>query len=265
MLKQKKGSGWPNDSKKVKAADEKVILFQYFAGPRIEKDARAIKATEKKPVKEFKEWVYRRYEPYLRKYTHQTGHWKDERVKKYKLKGKKVPQNHLVLATHTHLAVLSIINDPKQFEQELQIWDLYMKTMNKDGSFPLEAHRGAKAFMYTGRTIMGLLKLAHIAELQGIDLWSRTYKKDWQNLHHAISVFLDALNKNKIIYKHAKINHSAGSNKKYKEQEFKYFPKEISCYTNYKKKYTDKSNNKKLENLTFEKKNCKDTKNKRRK
>ena len=143
--------------------------------PMIENYAIALKATGKKPVKGFKEWFYRRYEPYLRYYTHQTGNWKDERLKKYKLKGKKVPQNHVLLTTHTHLAVLSIINEPEQFEQELQIWDLYMKTMNKDGSFPLEAHRGAKAFMYTGRTIMGLLKLAHIAELQGIDPVSYTH------------------------------------------------------------------------------------------
>ena len=257
FLKPKNWSGWPHDSKKVKSSAETFIFFHYFAGPMIENYAIALKATEKKPVKEFKEWFYRRYEPYLRKYTHQTGHWKDERVKKYKLKGKKVPQNHLLLATHTHLAVLSIINDPEKFEQELQIWDLYMKTMNKDGSLPFEADRGAKAFMYTGRTIMGLLKLAHLAEIQGIDLWSRTYKKDWQNLHHAISFFLDALNKNKIIYKHAKINESAGSNKKYKEQEFKYFPTEISFYTYYKKKFPNHPNIKKFENLTFDKKTCK--------
>ena len=54
--------------------------------------------------------------------------------------------------------------------------------MNKDGSFPFEAERGAKALMYTGRTIMGLIKAAHMAELQGIDLWSRTYKKDGQKI-----------------------------------------------------------------------------------
>ena len=257
FLKPHNWNGWPHDSKKIKSSGEVFIYNHYFAGPMIENYAIALKATGKKPVDGFKEWFYRRYEPNLRYYTHQTGHWKDARLKKFKLKGKKVPQNHHLLITHVHLAALSIINDAEKFETELDIWDLYMKTMNKDGSLPFEADRGAKALMYTGRTIMGLLKIAHMAEIQGVDLWSRKYKKDWQNLHHAINFFLDALSKNKIIYKHAKINQSSGNTTNYKKQDFRWFPTEISFYTYYKKKFPNHPNIKKFENLTFDKKTCK--------
>ena len=256
-LKPNNWDGWPHDSKKIKSSTNVFTFNHLIVGPMIENYAIALKATGKKPVEGFKEWFYRRYEPNLRYYTHQTGNWKDVRLTKYKLKGKKVPQNHIVLATNLHLSALSIMNDAENFEKELEIWDLYMRTMNKDGSFPLEAARGAKAIMYTGRSIMALLKLAHIAEIQGIDLWGRKYKKDWQNLHHAISFFLDTLNKNKIIYKHAKINESAGDTRKYKNQDFRWFPTEISFYTYYKKKFPNHPNIKKFENLTFDKKTCK--------
>ena len=53
----------------------------------------------------------------------------------------------------------------------------------------LFAHRGAKAIMYTGRSIMALLKLAHIAEIQGIDLWGRKYKKDWDEFYSKYDSF----------------------------------------------------------------------------
>ena len=72
-----------------------------------------------------------------------------------------------------HLATLSILNESKSFEKELELWDLYLKTMTKKGAFPLEAQRGAHAIGYTAKSIMGLIKMAHIAEVQGYDLWER--------------------------------------------------------------------------------------------
>ena len=54
----------------------------------LESYAIALKATGKKPVDGLEEWFYRRYEPYLRYYTHQTGYHKDPKWKKFK--GKKI-------------------------------------------------------------------------------------------------------------------------------------------------------------------------------
>ena len=61
-----------------------------------------------------------------------------------------------------HLATLSILNDSKGFEKELELWDLYLRTMTKQGAFPLEAQRGAHAISYTAKSIMGLMKMAQI-------------------------------------------------------------------------------------------------------
>ena len=95
--------------------------------------------------------------------------------------------------------------------------------MNKDGSFPLEAERGAKSLSYQAKTIMGLFKTAHMAEIQGYDLWNKKLDKDWQNLHHAITFLLNGFEDQSTVWKYAKKNQSAGNTKKYKEQDLRYF------------------------------------------
>ena len=106
--------------------------------------------------------------------------------------------------------------------------------MTKSGAFPLEAQRGAHAIGYTAKTIMGLIKMAHIAEIQGYNLWDRKYKKEYQNLHYAIEFLLKAINNNKLIWKYAKLNESVGSANKYKKTYSKHFPSELSFYSFYK-------------------------------
>ena len=246
---------WPHPAKKVKNSDEVFLFEKYYAGSLLESYAIALKATGKKPVDGLEEWFYRRYEPYLRYYIHQTGYHKDPKWKKFK--GKKVPQNHLLEMSNMHLSLLSILNNAEKFEQELEIWDLYMTTMNKDGSFPLEAERGAKSLSYQAKTIMGLFKTAHMAEIQGYDLWNKKLDKDWQNLHHAITFLLNGFEDQSTVWKYAKKNQSAGNTKKYKEQDLRHFPTEISFYWYYKRKFPNHPNIKKFENLKFDTRTCK--------
>ena len=113
---------------------------------------------------------------------------------------KKVPQNHLIEITNMHLAALSLLNDKDAFEKELELWDLYLITMTKKGALPLEAQRGAHAIGYTAKSIMGLMKMAHIAEIQGFNLWDRKYEKEYQNLHYAIEFLINTLANNKLIW-----------------------------------------------------------------
>ena len=256
LLKPTNWSSWPHDYKKIKSSEAIFLFEKYFAGPMIEAYAIALKAENKEHTPGFKEWFYRRYEPNLKYYTHTTKNWKWERMKKYNLYKKKVPQNHLIEITNMHLGALSILNDAEGFEKELDLWDLYLKTMTKKGAFPLEAQRGAHAISYTAKSIMGLIKMAHIAEIQGYNLWDRKFDKEYQNLHYAIEYLIKVLNNNKLIWTYAKTNDSAG-NTKYKKTYSKTFPGELSFYYFYKEKFPNHPNIKKLENLIFDKRMCK--------
>jgi len=206
LLKPTNWSEWPHDYKKIKSSEAVFLFEKYFGAPMIEAYAIALKAENMKPVDGFKKWFYDRYEPNLKYYTHTQKNCKFESLKKYNLCRKKVPQNHLLELTNMHLGALSILNDKKGFEKELEFWDLYLLTMTKSGAFPLEAQRGAHAIGYTAKTIMGLIKMAHIAEIQGYNLWDREYKKEYQNLHYAIEFLLKTINNNKLIWKYAKVN-----------------------------------------------------------
>ena len=256
LLKPTNWSEWPHDYKKIKNSEAVFLFEKYFGAPMIEAYAIALKAQNMKPVSGFKKWFYDRYEPNLKYYTHSTGNCRDERLKKYKLCKKKVPQNHLLELTNMHLGVLSLLNDKEGFEKELEFWDLYLLTMTKSGAFPLEAQRGAHAIGYTAKTIMGLIKMAHIAEIQGYNLWDRKYKKEYQNLHYAIEFLLKTINNNKLIWKYAKVNESVGSANKYKKTYSKHFPSELSFYSFYKEKFPNHPNIKKFDNLVFDKRMC---------
>ena len=94
--------------------------------------------------------------------------------------------------------------------------------MTKKGALPLEAQRGAHAIGYTAKSIMGLMKMAHIAEIQGFNLWDRKYEKEYQNLHYAIEFLINTLANNKLIWIYAKTNDSAGKTK-YKKPYSKNF------------------------------------------
>ena len=255
FLKPTNWSSWPHKYSKIKNSEAVFLFEKYFAGPMIEAYVIALKSENKVVHKDFKEWFYRRYEPNLKYYTHTQKNWKYDRIRKFNLYKKKVPQNHLIELTNMHLAVLSILNDKESFEKELELWDLYLKTMTKNGAFPLEAQRGAHAIGYTAKSIMGLIKMAHIAELQGYNLWDRKYDKEYQNLHYAIEFLISALNNNKLIWTYAKTNESAGKTK-YKKTYSKTFPQELSFYYFYKEKFPNHPNIKKLENLVFDKRMC---------
>ena len=54
-----------------------------------------------------------------------------------------------------------------------------------------EVQTFALPISYQAKTIMGLFKTAHMAEIQGYDLWNKKLDKDWQNLHHAITFLLN--------------------------------------------------------------------------
>ena len=256
FLKPTDWSSWPHDYKKIKSSEAVFLFEKYFAGPMIEAYAIALKAENKSVHPDFKEWFYRRYEPNLKYYTHTQKNWKYERIKKFNLFKKKVPQNHLIEITNMHLAALSLLNDKDAFEKELELWDLYLITMTKKGALPLEAQRGAHAIGYTAKSIMGLMKMAHIAEIQGFNLWDRKYEKEYQNLHYAIEFLIDTLANNKLIWIYAKTNDSAGKTK-YKKTYSKNFPTELSFYYFYKEKFPDHPNITKLENLIFDKRMCK--------
>ena len=42
--------------------------------------------------------------------------------------------------------------------------------------------------------------MAHIAEIQGYNLWDRKFDKEYQNLHYAIEYLIKVLNNNKLIW-----------------------------------------------------------------
>ena len=256
QLKPTNWTSWPHDYKKIKTSEAVFLFEKYFAGPMIEAYAIGLRAENKSVHPQFKQWFYRRYEPNLKYYTHTQKNWKYERIKKFNLFKKKVPQNHLIEITNMHLATLSILNDSKGFEKELELWDLYLRTMTKQGAFPLEAQRGAHAISYTAKSIMGLMKMAQIAEIQGYDLWNRKYDNKNHNLHYAIEFLINTLENNKLIWKYAKTNDSAGKTK-YKKTYSKNFPTELSFYYFYKEKFPNHPNIKKIENLVFDKRMCK--------
>ena len=69
--------------------------------------------------------------------------------------------NHAVQSSIAGMSVGALIGNKKKFSTGVQ-WFITLDTMRKDGSLPIETHRGARALFYHGRTISALLQLLNV-------------------------------------------------------------------------------------------------------
>ena len=79
--------------------------------------------------------------------------------------------NHAVASASALMAYGAMWGEERAFKHGIEQWTITLRDMRRDGSLPIEARRGAQAMAYTGRTLSGLMSLAEMARVQGIDLY----------------------------------------------------------------------------------------------
>jgi poly(beta-D-mannuronate) lyase len=90
-----------------------------------------------------------------------------------------------------------VTNDNVLFRFGIKKYISAIKSMNKDGSFPLEMARGYRAIHYQNFAILPLVYIAEIAARQGYDLYSLSI--DGKNLHLAINFLMRCLEDNAVV------------------------------------------------------------------
>ena len=112
----------------------------------------------------------------------------------------KAAHNHAAASAAAWMAYGAMWGDKTAFENGLEQWFITIGSMRKDGSFPIETRRGARALFYTGRTLSVLMSIAEMAKTQGIDLYAYSPTED-KTIHRAVQFMLDALEDNELVIK----------------------------------------------------------------
>lgn len=126
--------------------------------------------------------------------------------------------NHAVASAAALMAYGAMWGDAQAFGHGIDQWFITLGDMRSDGSFPIEARRGARALFYTGRTLSGLMSIAEMARAQGIDLYAMapTEKK---TIHRAVAFMLAAMDRDEVIYRYARENYDPGPSDEWRRQD----------------------------------------------
>ena len=130
----------------------------------------------------------------------------------------KAAHNHAAASSAAWMAYGAMWGDDTAFKYGLEQWFTTLDSMRKDGSFPIETRRGARALFYTGRTLSALMSIAEMAKTQGVDLYAYSPSKK-KTIHRAVQFMLDALEDNELVIKYARENYVPGPSKNYRNQD----------------------------------------------
>jgi hypothetical protein len=117
-------------------------------------------------------------------------------------------QNLVLNSALTKLFVGVSVNKPKPALAEASnVYRLYIDNARGDGSFPLETRRGQSALKYSNMAVSGLVMLAEIAAMQGVDLYG--YKSHTGNdIHTSVRFLAMSFSDESLILEYAKENYA---------------------------------------------------------
>ena len=146
-------------------------------------------------------------------------------------------ENIFIALTLARLALYAFAGDAEKFWPELSQWQTTLANMRPDGSLPGETRRGARALYYEARALQGLIKMAKMADIQGIDLYTLPIDGG-KSFQKAMAFYLAALGNHDPIIKYAKDNVGGGPENdpiwlNYKEQHLRSLIKQDTGFLDY--------------------------------
>lgn len=160
--------------------------------------------------------------------------------------------NGAVASSGALMAYGAMWDDPRSFRHGIDQWNITLGDMRDDGSFPIEARRGARALMYTGRTLSGLMGIAEMARVQRINLYAQSPSKG-KTIHKAVAFMVAAMHRNELIYPYAKENFYPGPNKDWRQQELRNLGSTLGWVVPYVARFPDHPNTKRIQSLRTDK------------
>ena len=121
-----------------------------------------------------------------------------------------------------------VTNDNNLFRFGIKKYISALNSMNKDGSFPLEMHRGKRALHYQNFAILPLVYIAEIASRQGYNLYD--LKINDKDLHLAINFLMKCINNIEIIKK--KTGYDQDTSFIYKKRELNWMEPYVRRFRN---------------------------------
>ncbi|MRG73690.1 hypothetical protein GH722_18145 [Alphaproteobacteria bacterium HT1-32] len=124
----------------------------------------------------------------------------------------KAAHNHAAASAAAWMAFGAQWNSPEAFRHGIEQWFISLRTMREDGSMPIETRRGARAIFYQGRILNALASIAVMADVQGIDLWSKSPTQT-STIHNAVHFMLKAVDDPAVVFPYARANVAPGPDK----------------------------------------------------
>lgn len=128
----------------------------------------------------------------------------------------KAAQNHAISSAAAWMAFGALWGDDVAFGHGIDQWFITLNSMRTDGSLPAEARRGARAISYSGLAISGLVGIAEMAAVQGIDLYTLPAPTGG-TIHDAIRFLLDAYENPGVIFRYSSENYIPGEESDYRK------------------------------------------------
>ena len=125
--------------------------------------------------------------------------------------------NHRYLRDAVNAAWGAATGDAARFALGVTRYVEALDQMRPDGSWPLEARRGARALWYMRQSIATLVAIAEIAATQGYDLYA--VQRDGRDLHLALKYTLDAMDDPRLILGYAEENYIPGPSDDWRRQD----------------------------------------------
>ena len=203
------------------------FMFMYFLGFDVTNAyAVATKAipTSSQSKAAFIEWMERRADLYFAFY------------QKYGWAGGRAANGYIAVA-NARLALYAFAGNAEKFWPELSQWQTTLASIRADGSLPMETRRGTRALYYEARALQGLIKMAKMAEVQGIDLYTLPIDGE-KSFQKAMAFYLTALGNHDLIIGYAKENEGGGYANdpiwdNYKEQHLRSLIKQETGFLDY--------------------------------
>ena len=165
------------------------------------------------------------------------------------VRGENYPaHNGAVASAAALMAHGAMWGDEKAFGHGIDQWFITLGDMRADGSFPIEARRGARALFYTGRILSGLTSIAEMARVQGIDLYASGPSPE-QSIHTAVAFMVAAMDRNEAIHPYAKQNFYPGPSKDWRRQDLGNVATTMSWVIPYTARFPDHPNTLRIQSL----------------
>ena len=194
---------WPMSVKEIPRREDGwsaiPFMFMYLLGFDVT-NAYAV-ATKAMPTSSqskaaFIEWMERRVDLYFA-FFRQHG-WAEGRA-----------ANGYIAVANARLALYAFAGNAEKFWPALSQWQTTLASIRSDGSLPMETRRGTRALYYEARALQGLIKMAKMAEVQGIDLYKLPIDGE-KSFQKAMAFYLTALGNHDLIIGYAKENEGGG-------------------------------------------------------